>query len=290
MRIATAGALVLALLGGSAWGQVNVPPLTARVMDFTGTLTSEHRAALEDKLAQLERAKGSQIAVLIVPTTQPETIEQYGIRVGDQWKLGRKGVDDGAILIVAKEDRRMRIEVGYGLEGALSDAICKRIISETITPAFKRGNLYEGIDAGITQMIAVVSGEPLPEPPRHRSTGSGHSGNWNGLITFLFFGVFFVAPILRLIFGRTLGGVFAGGVAAFVAYLFTGLLIVAIIAGVLGLFLALTAGFAPRRWSSGGGWGGGFPGGFSSGGGFGGGGGFSGGGGSFGGGGASGSW
>ncbi|HEX8784515.1 MAG TPA: YgcG family protein, partial [Steroidobacteraceae bacterium] len=144
-----------------------VPPLTARVTDLTGTLTAGERSALEQKLAAFEVAKGSQLAVLMVPTTRPEEIEQYSIRVVDQWKLGRgtvggRKVDDGALLLIAKNDHRMRIEVGYGLEGVLTDAMSNRIISETITPAFREGNFYEGIDAGLDQMMKLIQGEPLP--------------------------------------------------------------------------------------------------------------------------------
>ena len=128
-----------------------MPPLTARVIDLTGTLSGEAVTRIEAKLAALEARKGSQIAVLIVPSTQPEEIEQFGIRVEDAWKLGRKGVDDGAYLIVAKNDRRVRIEVGYGLEGALSDAIANRIVDETITPHFKQGDFDGGIEAGVDQ-------------------------------------------------------------------------------------------------------------------------------------------
>jgi uncharacterized protein len=143
-----------------------VPPLTARVTDLTGTLSGQAVNRIEAKLADLRGKKGSQIAVLIVPTTQPEDIEQYGIRVEDAWKLGRKGVDDGAILLVAKNDHRVRIEVGRGLEGALPDAIAGRIIAETITPHFKLGDYDGGVEAGVDQMISVVSGEPLPEPDK----------------------------------------------------------------------------------------------------------------------------
>ena len=143
-----------------------MPPLTAQVTDLTGTLSGGAVARIEAKLTDLEAKKGSQLAVLIVPTTQPEEIEQYGIRVADAWKLGRKGMDDGAILIVAKDDRRVRIEVGKGLEGALPDAIANRIIDETITPHFKQGDYDGGVEAGIDQMISVVNGEPLPAPDR----------------------------------------------------------------------------------------------------------------------------
>src|SRR4029077_19214413 len=144
-------ALALLLAAGSAGADVAVPPLTARVTDLTGTLSGEAGDRLESKLAAFEAKKGSQIAVLIVPTTQPEDIDQFGIRVEDAWKLGRKGVDDGAYLIVAKNDRRVRIEVSYGLEGAMSDAIANRIVDETITPHFKQGDFDGGIEAGVNQ-------------------------------------------------------------------------------------------------------------------------------------------
>src|ERR1700750_2107115 len=153
-----------------ASADVAVPVLTARVTDQTGTLSAADTAALEQKLKDFESRKGSQIAVLIVPTTQPEDIAQYSIRVAEQWKLGRKGIDDGALLIVAKDDRRLRIEVGYGLEGALNDATANRIISEIITPKFKQGDFVGGINAGVDRMISVIDGEPLPapKPPQQR--------------------------------------------------------------------------------------------------------------------------
>lgn len=149
-----------------AVAQVAVPALNARVTDLTATLTSGQKAALEQTLAAFEQRKGSQIAVLLVPTTAPETIEQYGLRVVEQWKLGRKGVDDGALLLVAKDDRRLRIEAGYGLEGALNDAVCKRIVDEIIVPRLRQGDFHGGIAAGVERMIAVVDGEALPEPAR----------------------------------------------------------------------------------------------------------------------------
>ncbi len=285
-------ALIAALVGGgigAGLAQIAVPPLSARVTDLTGTLTNAQTAALEEKLRAFEERKGSQIAVLVLPTTEPEDIAQFGIRLGEAWKLGRKGVDDGAILIVAKDDRRMRIEVGYGLEGALPDAIAKRIIAETITPRFKEGDFYGGIGAGLDQMIRVVDGEPLPEPDRRWARPPG-GGDW--LVVALVLTVI-GGSVLRLLFGRMGGAVATGGIAGVVAYLITRILPLAGVIGVLGFILALVfGGFGgPRGWSSRGrgGLGGWTSGGFG-GGSFGGGGGFSGGGGSFGGGGASGSW
>ena len=165
-------ALLLCGIALAAAAEVPVPALKARVTDLAGVLTSAQRTALEERLAAFEAKKGSQIAVLIVPTTQPETIEQYGIRAVDAWKLGRKGVDDGALLLVAMKDRAVRIEVGYGLEGVLPDAIAKRIIDEEIVPRFRAGDYYGGIEAGVGRMIRVIEGEPLP-PPRARSQPAG---------------------------------------------------------------------------------------------------------------------
>jgi len=283
----------LALLMGAlaVRADVAVPPLAARVTDLTGTLSGAAVAQIETKLADFEAKKGSQIAVLIVPSTQPEEIEQYGIRVAEAWKLGRKGVDDGAILIVAKDDRRVRIEVGYGLEGALPDAIASRIVAETITPHFKLGDYDGGVEAGIDQMISVVNGEPLPQPDRkweHR-TGLGN------LLPLLLVIVFVLSGVLRALFGRLLGSVATGAVAGGLVWLLSHLLPIGLGAGVLAFLFAMLTGSSSRGWSAGRGWGGGFGGGLGGGfggGGFGGGGGggFSGGGGGFGGGGASGSW
>jgi uncharacterized protein len=141
-----------------------VPALSARVTDATGTLSDEQRSTLEQSLKDYEARKGSQIAVLIVPTTQPETIEQYSIRVVEQWKLGRTRVDDGVLLIIAKNDRTLRIEVGYGLEGVLTDATSNRIIEDIIVPRFRQGDFYGGVSAGVDGIMRVVDGEPLPAP------------------------------------------------------------------------------------------------------------------------------
>jgi uncharacterized protein len=281
------GLLLAALL---AHAQVAVPPLTARVTDLTGTLSGGAVSRIETKLANLEASKGSQIAVLIVPTTQPEDIEQYGIRVEDTWKLGRKGVDDGAYLIVAKNDRRVRIEVGYGLEGALPDAIANRIVTETIAPHFKLGDYDGGVEAGVDQMISVVNGEPLPQPD---TKWERHSGLGN-LLPLLLVVVFVASGVLRAIFGRLFGSVATAGLAGGLAWLLSHLLFIGVGAGAAAFLFAMLAGSGSRGWSAGRGWGGGFGGGLGGGfgGGFGGGGGggFSGGGGGGGGGGASGGW
>ncbi|MGO9514617.1 MAG: TPM domain-containing protein [Steroidobacteraceae bacterium] len=287
-RVAVGAVASLAALLASA--DVAVPPLTARVIDLTGTLSGAAINRIETKLADLEAKKGSQIAVLMVPTTQPEEIEQYGIRVAEQWKLGRKGIDDGAILLVAKEDRRVRIEVGYGLEGALPDAIANRIIAETVTPHFKLGDYDGGVEAGVDQMIAVVNGEPLPEP----DTKWEHHGSLINLLPLLLVVVFVGGGLLKAIFGRLLGSIATGGLVGGIAWLLSHVLPIGAGAGLIAFLFAMLLG-STRGWSTGsGGWGG-FGGGLGGGlGGFGGrgggGGGFSGGGGGFGGGGASGSW
>jgi uncharacterized protein len=260
-----------------------IPPLAARVTDLTATLTADQRSRLEEKIAAFERQKGSQIAVLIVPSVMPETVTEYALRVVESWKLGRKGVDDGALLLVAKDDRKLRIEVGYGLEGALNDATAKRIISETITPRFKQGDYYGGIDAGLDVMIKVASGESLPQP-KQASKASGTGFDFETLMFFGFILVFVVGGILRAIFGRFLAAGVIGGVAGIVASLILSSVLVAIVVGVVAFIVSLFAGMG----GGGGGIGGLGGGGFSSRGS--GGGGFSGGGGSFGGGGASGGW
>ena len=276
---------------GAAPGLIAVPTLSARVTDLTGTLTAAQQTALESKLAAFESAKGSQLAVLIVPTTQPEEIEQYSIRVTDAWKLGRKGVDDGALLLVAKDDHRVRIEVGRGLEGVLTDALTNRIIDETVKPAFRQGDFYGGIDAALDQMMKLVQGEPLPPPPQGWQ-GARRSHGGGGLLLPLLFAVLVGSALLRSIFGRTLGSVLTGAGAGLLVWIAGYALVLAGLAALAGFVFTLLGGLGRGSgWSSGGfgGFGGGLGGGGFGGGGFGGGG-FSGGGGGFAGGGASGSW
>ena len=258
-----------------AAAQVAIPPLSARVTDATATLTPEQKATLEQTLRAFETRKGSQIAVLMLSSTAPETIEQYAMRVVEQWKLGRKKVDDGALLIVAKDDRAMRIEVGYGLEGALTDAVSKRIISEVITPRFKQGDYYGGIRDGVGGMMRVIEGEPLPAPPERRDAGASDVGSYLPLI---FFAALVVGGVLRALLGRLPGALVTGGLVAVLAWLLVGALSLALFAGALALFFTLFGG--GMRGLVGG----------HHGGSFGGGGGFHGGGGGFGGGGASGRW
>ena len=267
-----------------AEAQPVVPLLTARVMDLTGTLASERKAALEAKLAAFERSKGAQIAVLIVPTVQPEGIEQYALRVVESWKLGRQGVDDGALLLVAKDDRKLRIEVGYGLEGALNDAVAKRIISEVISPRFRQGDFAGGIDAGVDAMIQVIRGEALPAPHPEGGRRTEFGDRFETVLFIGFILVFVVGGVLRAILGRLLAAGVVGVSAGVIAALLFSSLLVAVVLGIVAAVLSLFLGMAGGSgWSSGGmSWGRGGSGGISGG--------FSGGGGSFGGGGASGDW
>ena len=301
--------LVLLLCWAScpaAAADVAVPPLTGRVVDLTGTLSSSDIAALTQTLKDLEARKGSQVAVLIVPTTQPETIEQYSIRVAEAWKIGRKKIDDGALLVVAKNDRRLRIEVGYGLEGPLTDLTARRIIDEVIAPRFRAGDFAGGISAGVARIISVIDGEPLPAPAPEVSQGQDVDtlGFFNLLNPFVLFAIFAVGAVLRNTLGRLIGSFATGGVIGAFTWFLVGSIGAAVLLGVIvsGLTFFIDGMFAAnqppgRRYGRGGGWyGGPFPGGGGFGrGGWGGGsggsgGGFSGGGGGFGGGGASGSW
>lgn len=254
--------------------EVAIPPRAARVTDLTQTLSAPQQQALEQKLAALEAQKGSQIAVLILPTTAPEEIEQFSIRVAEAWKLGRKGIDDGLILLVAKDDRTLRIEVGYGLEGAIPDIAAKRIIEEIITPRFRTGDFYDGIDQGVDRLIGLINGEALPPPKPSRWIGVNSFENLFPLALFL---IFVVGGILRAIFGRLLGASITSAVAGIGAWMLIGSLIGALIAGALAFFFVLSgiSGIGHGIGRGGGGLGGG---------------GFSGGGGGFGGGGASGRW
>jgi uncharacterized protein len=295
-----AALLLLAAFPAPAQQLVPVPPLTAPVTDLTGTLAPDQVAALDAKLRAFEQGKGSQVAVLIVPTTQPESIEQYSLRVAEAWRLGRGNVDDGALLIVALEDRKLRIEVGYGLEGALPDATANRIIDQDIAPQFRRGDYYGGIATGVDRMLRVIDGEPLPEPEL-RSPSQGVPGLFT-LLPFLFIFAMVGGSLLRRMFGRVGGALAVGGLVGFLAWVLVGVLGLALVAGLVAFLFALfggtgggpsagSNGWYSRRHSRGWGYPGGFGGGWSGGGGFGGGGGgWSGGGGGFGGGGASGSW
>ncbi|MDB5826522.1 MAG: hypothetical protein JWQ73_742 [Variovorax sp.] len=307
-------AMFFVVMVGAAMAQsvLPVPALEGRVIDQTGTLDAAARQSLDAKLAAFEQKKGSQIVVLMVPTTQPEDIASYANRVASTWKIGRKEVGDGVLVIVAKDDRKMRIEVARTLEGAVPDLTAARIVDEQMKPRFRDNDFAGGIGAAVDQLVAVIGGEALPEvqrPSSHRSGfGSGLGGgfDWPELGIFLFFGVFVIGRVARSIFGSKLGPIVTGLGAGAIAMLVTSSVLLAVAAGFIALLFTLfsgalslpsmgTGGRRGGAWGGavGGGLGGGFGGGFgggSSGGGGGGGGFSSGGGGSFGGGGASGDW
>ncbi len=302
-------ALVLALFAFGAFAQdrawqakgtddlVAIPALSTRVTDLTNTLSAAGKQALETKLADWEQRTGNQLVVLIVPTTKPEPIESYSIRVADAWKIGHKGQDNGVIFLIAKDDHRMRIEVGYGLEGVLTDVTSHRIIDEIVAPLFRQNRFAEGIDAGVDRIISVVgTGQPLPAKPAARPHAN-QGFDFGELLIFLFIAVPIVGGILARIFGRVLGSGIGGTVLGAAGWLIAGSIAIGFGVGILGFLVMLlfSAGSsiipAAGRRGRGGVWfpgGGGFGGGGFGGGG--GGGGFSGGGGSFGGGGASGGW
>jgi uncharacterized protein len=300
MNAARASILALLLFWAcSALALIAVPPLTGRVVDQTGTLSAGDIASLTQTLKELETRKGSQIAVLIVPTTEGEAIEQFSLRVAEAWKIGRKKIDDGALLVIAKNDRRLRIEVGYGLEGALTDATTKRIIDEDITPKFKNGDFAGGVASGVNRIIGIVNGEklPEPEPPHWQSPGlSDYIDPFNPLVLII---IFIVGGVLRAVLGRFIGAAATGGIVGIFGWFMAGSLAAAILVGFIGFVVTfLIQNMGPmgpgvgRRgrdsgWvmgGSGGSWGGGGSSSSDSDSGF------SGGGGSFGGGGASGSW
>lgn len=298
MNAARTSLLALLLCWASvALALVAVPPLVGRVVDQTGTLSSGDVASLNETIRNFEARKGSQVAVLIVPTTDGEAIEQFSLRVAETWKIGRKKIDDGAVLVIAKNDRHLRIEVGYGLEGALTDVTTKRLIDEEITPKFKTGDFDGGVSAGINRMIRLIDGEklPAPEPPHWQHTGLFDVSDMFN--PFLLIPVFLFGGLMRSVLGRLVGSVVSGGVVTLIAWFLFGSLIAALIAGVIAIVFVLfndaVTSSTPGRRGSSGGWSGGSSGGSwssgsssssssssDSGGG----------GGSFGGGGASGSW
>lgn len=278
--------LVLFSTLASAQELVSVPPLKSRVTDLTATLSAEQSAQLEQQLAAFEAARGSQIAILVVPTTQPEAIEQYSIRVAEAWKIGRKNHDDGVLIVVAKNDRKLRIDVGYGLEGAIPDAIAKRIVAEIISPHFKQGDFAGGLEAGVAQVQKLIEGEQLPAPERQAERG-GAEGKFEQLLTLGLLIAIVGGGVLRAMLGRLLGSGVSGGLVGVAAWLITGSLFAAVIGALLAFVfvLAIGSGGGFGGWGGGsyggGSWGGGGRGGSSD---------WGGGGGSFGGGGASGDW
>lgn len=255
---------------------VAIPALKTRVTDLTQTLTQDQQVQLEAKLATFEQQKGSQIVVLILPTTKPEEIEQYSIRVVDAWKLGREKQDDGVLVLVARNDRKIRIEVGYGLEGAIPDLTAKRIISEIITPSFKQGDFYGGINNATDKLIGLVSGESLLPPP---VSPGFNSKSFESMLPILLFGGLILGGILRAMFGNFFGGVLNGGAIGVLAWMLGGGLLAAMLFGIVAFFITLVGHSGMGQT---GGYGGGRHGGGSDS--------FSGGGGGFGGGGASGDW
>ncbi len=294
---ATVLSLSAPTLRAQAWeagtdGLLPIPPLTAHVTDLTQTLSPSERQGLEAKLADWEARTTNQLAVLIVPTTKPEPIETYSIRVAEKWQIGRKGKDNGALFLIAKDDRKMRIEVGYGLEGTLTDVTSRRIIAESVAPLFREGKFAAGINAGVDRIIDVVAeGKPLPE----RKAGNVHrsprgSFDFGTMLLILFIVVPIVGSVLRSIFGRLVGSTVGAGIIGAAAWLVASSIAIAVIAAIVAFAVMIFTGsgmaLAGRRGGIG------FPigGGWSGGGWSGGGGGWSGGGGTFGGGGASGSW
>lgn len=272
-------------------GVLPVPALSGHVIDQASALAAPQRQAIDDKLSAFERERGTQLVVLIVPTTQPEDIAAYAQRVGDTWKIGRRNVGDGLLLVVALNDRRVRIEVAKALEGAVPDLAASRIIEGAIVPAFKRGDVAAGIDAGVDQLMARVRGEdlplPLPEPGRPHSPPGAQLED---LVVFGLIGVPIVAGVLGAIFGRKLGAMLTGGLGGGIVWWLTTSLMLGGVASVVVAIFALAMGNGGARrggWGGGpgGGWGGGGGGWSSGGGGW-----SSGGGGDFGGGGASGRW
>lgn len=271
--------------------EVAIPLLKSHVTDLTATLSVSEVTQLEQKLAAFEKAKGSQVAVLIVPTTHPETIEQYALRVAETWKLGRQGIDDGILLLIAKNDRTLRIEVGYGVEGALPDAIAKRIIAEIIVPRFKAGNFVAGIDAGIEAIFGLIKGESLPPPSTQHSAGNS-TGTHILLDNFIpiLIGLIVLGRMLQALLGRLVGAAVTSIGVGFIGWLFFSSIVAAILITVAVFFISLfqSTGSGIYRngrgsWSDNGFRSGGFGSGSSGGG-------FGGGGGGFGGGGASGRW
>lgn len=252
-----------------------VPALNTHVTDLTQTLSTEQQIQLESKLAAFEQEKGSQIAILIIPTTQPEVIEQYSIRVVDAWKLGREKEDDGILLLVAKNDRKIRIEVGRGLEGAIPDIVAKRIISEVISPKFKQGDFAGGINLAVDRLMALVNGEALPPPQKQAKQFDGLMQIW----PVIFFGAIALGVFFRSVFGRFIGsglnGAIFGGIAWMLGLALGGALFLAFFVFVISLIAGLSGngrggtyggGYGGGSYSGGGGWSGGGGGTFSGGG------------------------
>ncbi len=282
MRAAAAATLLFALCAAAE--DAPIPPLTGRVVDLDGALSAEQKRELEASLEAFETRKGSQIAVLITGTTYSEPIESFAIRAAEAWKIGRKGVDDGIVVVIARSDRAIRIEVGYGLEGAVPDAVAKRLIEEEFIPKIREGDFYGGLRAGLDRLMRVIDGEPLPAPKQDTDRGSDLRSIETYFVLFMVI-VIAVGGLLRALFGRLPAAAIVGLGTGLLAWLIVAPVMVAALVGIVGFIFALAGG--GHRGGLGGGMG---SGGFGRGGGGFGGGGFSGGGGGFGGGGASGRW
>lgn len=280
-------------VGAAAWAQAPVPPLTAHVIDQSGTLSEAQRQTLDARLAVFEQARGAQVVVLLVPSTQPEDIAAYANRVANEWKIGRKEIGDGLLLVAAMQDHKLRIEVAKTLEGAIADLEAKRIIDGLITPRFKQSDYAGGLDAGLTRIQSLITGEALPMPAQTPATGK-QGFDWLELGIFMFIAVPVVGAVTKRIMGNQLGSIATGGVAGAIAMVVTSSLVLAVLAGMVAMVFALIERTPMASGMGRGGPGGTGHGGFGGyGGGFGGGGGggfSSGGGGDFGGGGASGGW
>ncbi|WP_298208919.1 TPM domain-containing protein [Acidovorax sp.] len=300
IRQALAAIFFIAIVPWSAWAQgalQPVPALTGHVIDQTGTLSAADTQALEAQLAALEQSRGAQVVVLMVATTAPEDIAAYANRIGNQWKIGRRDVGDGVLVLVAKNDRKMRIEVAKTLEGAIPDIAAARIIDGAMKPRFRQDDYAGGLKAAVGELSARIAGEALPAPVQsteRQSQSNADEFSWTDMAIFLFFGVMVAGPLARSIFGGGLGGLLVGGGVGALAFVFTSSLLLSVGAGVIALLYTWIFGGSSGAtglgrggglsgglggWSSGGGGGGSYDGGFSSGGG-----------GDFGGGGASGDW
>ena len=282
-------AVALPAFGATAPGDATpVPKLTAHAMDLTGTLTVAERESLDEKLRAFESAKGSQVVVLLVPSIGAETIEEFAGRVTDEWKLGRKGVDDGVLFVIAKQEHKLRIHTGRGVQGTLTDALSKRIVSDLVAPHFRNGDFAGGLDAGAGAIMKAIEGEELALPAARSQHSVDSTPSHSNLLIFFLFLVPVVGMVMRGIAGRFFGATLTSGVAGIAAWFILGSLGIGAVAAVIAFLFTLFSGSGigsglARGGYVPGGWGGG---GFSGGGG----GGFSGGGGGFDGGGASGSW
>lgn len=251
LRLLLSAGLLMLAQAASAQSLAPIPPLTSPVVDTTGTLNAAEIAQLEQQALALQQRKGSQLQILIVPTTQPEAIEQYAQRVFDEWALGRKNVDDGVLLLVAKDDREVRIQPGYGLEGAIPDIAAGRIVQEYLVPKFRSGDFAGGIGDASAQLVRLIDGEALPEPMAPLAQSDGGS-DWSGG----FFFAFVAAMFGRTLFGRLpmpLRMLLVGGVAGGAVWLFSGPWWAVVLAALIGA--AFGAAASSARYANRGGWG-----------------------------------